>query len=32
MSVLDLETARSIIAGARAHGSSAGLKPLTARV
>ena len=29
MSVLDLETARSIIAGARAHGSSAGLKPLT---
>ncbi|ROR89771.1 GlcG/HbpS family heme-binding protein [Nocardioides aurantiacus] len=29
MSVLDLETARSIIAGARAHGSSAGFKPLT---
>ncbi len=29
MSVLDLETARSIIAGAREHGSSAGLKPLT---
>ena len=29
MSVLDLETARSIVAGARAHGSSAGFKPLT---
>ncbi|KQT93857.1 GlcG protein [Marmoricola sp. Leaf446] len=29
MSVLDLETARGIIAGARAHGSSAGFKPLT---
>jgi len=26
---MDLETARVIIAGARAHGSSAGLKPLT---
>ncbi|WP_107774915.1 GlcG/HbpS family heme-binding protein [Nocardioides sediminis] len=29
MTTLDLETARTIIAGARAHGSSAGLKPLT---
>ena len=26
---MDLETARTIIAGARAHGSSAGFKPLT---
>jgi uncharacterized protein GlcG (DUF336 family) len=26
---LDLETARTIVAGARAHGSSVGLKPLT---
>lgn len=29
MTALDLETARSIIAGARAHGGSAGFKPLT---
>ena len=29
MTALDLEVARTIIAGARAHGSSAGLKPLT---
>ncbi len=29
MTTLDLETARTIIAGARAHGSSAGFKPLT---
>jgi len=29
MSSLDLETARTIIAGARAHASTAGLKPLT---
>ena len=29
MSDLDLETARTIIAGARAHGSSAGFKPMT---
>jgi uncharacterized protein GlcG (DUF336 family) len=29
VTTLDLETARTIIAGARAHGSSAGLKPLT---
>ena len=29
MSSLDLETARRIIAGARAHASGAGLKPLT---
>lgn len=29
MTSLDLETARTIIAGARAHASSAGLKPLT---
>ena len=29
MTTLNLDTARSIIAGARAHGSSAGLKPLT---
>jgi uncharacterized protein GlcG (DUF336 family) len=29
MTSLALETARTIIAGARAHGSSAGLKPLT---
>ena len=27
--LMDLETARTIIAGARAHGSSAGFKPLT---
>jgi uncharacterized protein GlcG (DUF336 family) len=26
---MDLDTARTIVAGARAHGSSAGLKPLT---
>ena len=26
---MDLETARTIIAGARAHGQSAGFKPLT---
>lgn len=29
MTSLDLETARTIIAGARAHASSAGFKPLT---
>ena len=29
MTVLDLETARTIIADARAHGRSAGFKPLT---
>ena len=29
MTALDLEAARTIIGGARAHGSSAGLKPLT---
>ncbi|SDT11280.1 Uncharacterized conserved protein GlcG, DUF336 family [Nocardioides scoriae] len=29
MTALDLDTARSIIAAARAHGSSAGFKPLT---
>ena len=29
MTALDLETARTIIAGARAHASSAGFKPLT---
>ena len=29
MTSIALETARTIIAGARAHGSSAGLKPLT---
>jgi uncharacterized protein GlcG (DUF336 family) len=29
VTTLDLETARTIIAGARAHGSSAGFKPLT---
>jgi len=29
VTTLNLDTARSIIAGARAHGSSAGLKPLT---
>jgi uncharacterized protein GlcG (DUF336 family) len=29
MTSLDLETARTVIAGARAHASSAGLKPLT---
>ena len=29
MATLDLETARAIVAGARAHGSSAGFKPLT---
>ena len=29
MTTLNLDTARSIIAGARAHGSSADLKPLT---
>ena len=29
MSTLDLDTARTVIAAARAHGRSAGLKPLT---
>jgi uncharacterized protein GlcG (DUF336 family) len=29
VTTLELETARTIVAGARAHGSSAGLKPLT---
>lgn len=29
MTGLDLETARAVVAGARAHGSSAGFKPLT---
>ena len=29
MTTLDLETARTVIAGARAHASTAGLKPLT---
>ena len=29
MAALDLGTARAVIAGARAHGSSAGFKPLT---
>ena len=29
MTALDLETARSIVAGARAHGRAEGFKPLT---